>query len=102
MLLKSKTIREQVLRFLAAAVVSNTARAKLGHNLMQNSMKNTLNQISSDAFCLNALYLMHELCKPVLDMCKDMWKKIDPTYIPSGVRIDLTGETPICSNKEMK
>jgi Mor family transcriptional regulator len=31
---KDKNIREQVLRFLAASVVSNTARAKLGHNLM--------------------------------------------------------------------
>lgn len=41
-LLKSKNIREQVLRFLAASVVGNTARAKLGHNLMQNSMKNNL------------------------------------------------------------
>ena len=101
-LLKSKNMREQVLRFLAASVVSNTARAKLGHNLMQNSMKNTLNQISSDSFCLNSLYLMHELCQPVLDLSKDMWKKVDPTYIPSGMRIDLTGETAICMNKELK
>lgn len=31
-----------------------------------------------------------------------MWKKIDPTYIPSGKRVDLTDETPICTDKEMK
>ena len=31
-----------------------------------------------------------------------MWKKIDPTYLPSGVRIDITDETPICSSKDLK
>ena len=45
---------------------------------------------------------MHELCLPVLDPSKDMWKKVDPSYIPSGMRIDLTGETPICTNKDLK
>jgi Ubiquitin elongating factor core len=32
-LLKGKVGREPIMRFLAACVVSNTARAKLGHNL---------------------------------------------------------------------
>lgn len=45
---------------------------------------------------------MFELCLPFLDLTKDMWKKIDPTYIPSGLRIDLTDETPICTKKEFK
>lgn len=45
---------------------------------------------------------MHELCIPFLDLTKDMWKKVDPTYIPSGLRIDLTDETPICAKKELK
>ena len=31
-----------------------------------------------------------------------MWKKIDPTYLPSGSRVDLTDETPISNTKEMK
>ena len=31
-----------------------------------------------------------------------LWKKIDPSYIPSGLRIDLTDETPIATTKEMK
>jgi hypothetical protein len=31
-----------------------------------------------------------------------MWKKIDPTYIPSKIRIDLSSETPICTDKELK
>lgn len=31
-----------------------------------------------------------------------MWKKIDPTYIPSATRIDLTDETSICNDKEKK
>ena len=45
---------------------------------------------------------MHELCLPVLDMSKEMWRKVDATYIPSGIRIDLTGETAICTNKDLK
>lgn len=90
------------MRFLAACVVSNTARAKLGHNLAQNSMQNKLNLISSDSFCLNAQYLLQELCVPFLDLTKDMWKKVDPTYLPSGQRIDLSDETPICSKRELK
>lgn len=47
---------------------------------------------------------MHELCLPFLNLQdpKEMWKKIDPTYLPSNFRIDLTDETPICSNKELK
>lgn len=101
-LLKGKNVREQVMRWLAACVVSNTPRAKLGHNLMQNSMNKQLVQISSDAFCINAQYLMFELCLPFLDLTKDLWRKVDPTYIPSGVRIDLTDETPICAKKDLK
>lgn len=33
-LLKEKNSREDLLRFLAASIVGNTSRAKLGHNLM--------------------------------------------------------------------
>lgn len=58
--------------------------------------------ISSDSFCINAQYLLHELCVPFLDLTKDLWKKVDPTYLPSGMRIDLTDETPICTKKELK
>lgn len=67
-------------------------------------MQNKLNMISSDAFCMNALYLMYELCVPFLNLNdpKEMWKKIDPTYIPSSFRLDLPDETPICNNKECK
>lgn len=32
-LLKGKSVKEQVMRFLAACVVSNTSRTKLGHSL---------------------------------------------------------------------
>lgn len=46
--------------------------------------------------------LMHELCVPVLDLSQDKWQKIDPTYLPSGIRMDLTDETPICAKKEFK
>jgi Ubiquitin elongating factor core len=92
------------MRFLAACVVSNTHRAKLGHSLASNNMKNKLNIISSDSFCFNAFYVLHELCEPFLNLTdpKQLWKKIDPTYLPSGVRIDVTDETPICSTKELK
>jgi hypothetical protein len=67
-------------------------------------MKNKLNVISSDSFCLNALYVLHELCEPFLNLQdpKMLWKKIDPAYIPSGLRIDLTDETAICASKELK
>ena len=60
--------------------------------------------ISSDSFCLNAMYIMHELCLPFLDLGdpKQLWKKIDPTYLPSGMRIDITDETPICCSKDLK
>ena len=92
------------MRFLAACVVSNTPRAKLGHSLAQNAMQNKLNIISSDSFCLNAMYIMHELCVPFLNLNdpKEMWKKIDPSYIPSGLRMDLTDETPINIKKDKK
>jgi hypothetical protein len=48
--------------------------------------------------------VLYELCLPFLNVNdpKEMWKKIDPTYIPSGQRIDLTGETPICATKDLK
>jgi len=67
-------------------------------------MKNKLNVISSDSFCLNALYVLHELCDPILNLDdpKLLWKKIDASYLPSGVRIDLTDETPVCSSKDKK
>jgi len=67
-------------------------------------MQNKLNIISSDSFCLNAMYVMHELCLPFLNLndSKEMWKKIDPSYIPSGLRMDLTDETPINISKEFK
>lgn len=46
--------------------------------------------------------MLFELCAPFLNLNdpKEMWRKIDPTYIPSGLRIDLTDETPICNKKE--
>jgi hypothetical protein len=48
--------------------------------------------------------VMHELCAPFLNVNdpKELWKKVDPTYLPSGLRMDLTDETPICSSKEQK
>lgn len=51
---------------------------------------------------MNVMHVMHELCLPFLNLQdpKEMWKKIDPSYLPSGMRIDLTDETPICSKKE--
>jgi hypothetical protein len=101
-ILKGKVGREPVMRFLAACVVSNTNRAKLGHNVQDNAMKKMLSAISSDAFCFNALHIMNEFSLPFLDLSKDMWKKIDPTYLPSGVRIDLTGETPICASRDSR
>jgi len=50
------------------------------------------------------MYLMHELCLPFLDLSdpKQLWKKIDPCYLPSGVRIDITDETPICSSRDLR
>ena len=100
--MKSKNARENVLRWLAACVVSNTNRSKLGHSLVQNSMKNKLSMISSDAFSLNATYVLYELCVPFLDITKDQIKKVDPLYIPSKVRLDLTDETPINTSSEGK
>jgi hypothetical protein len=58
--------------------------------------------ISSDAFALNACYVLYELCVPFLDLSKEPIKKLDPLYIPSGIRIDLSEETPININKETK
>jgi hypothetical protein len=62
-------------------------------------MKSQLSQISSDSFCINILHVMHELSVPFLNINdeKQMWKKIDPSYLPSGLRMDLTDETPICN-----
>jgi len=82
--------------------VANTNRAKLGHSLVNNSMQNKLSMISSDAFALNACYVLYELCVPFLDLSKEPIKKLDPLYIPSGIRIDLSEETPININKETK
>lgn len=50
------------------------------------------------------MFLMHELCLPFLNLNdpKELWKKIDPSYLPSGVRIDITDETSICTIKELK
>ena len=47
---------------------------------------------------------MYDLCLPFLNLNdpKEMWKKIDPTYIQSTRRIDLNNETPICTVKEYK
>ena len=47
---------------------------------------------------------MHEICLPFLDLSdpKQLWKKIDPTYLPSGVRIDITDETQICSSRDLR
>lgn len=62
-----------------------------------------LQQISSDAFSINALLLLYELCVPFMKLGDDKISKIDPTYIPSGVRLDFgDSETALCSIKELK
>lgn len=50
------------------------------------------------------MYALHELCVPFLNLNdpKANWKKIDPTYLPSGLRIDVTDETPICASRDMR
>lgn len=103
-LFKSKKYKNDIMRFLAASVQGNKPRAKLGHSLVQNKMMGQLNKISSDAFCFNAMYVIYEFCIPFLNLNdpKAMWKKIDPEYIPSLFRLDLSDETPLCSNKSMK
>jgi hypothetical protein len=44
------------------------------------------------------MHVMHEFCVPFLNFedPKELWKKIDPTYLPSGMRIDVTDESTIC------
>jgi hypothetical protein len=59
--------------------------------------------MSSDAFCVNAIFMMYEICVPFMKLGDDKINKIDATYIPSNSRIDLgTGDTPICTVKELK
>lgn len=45
--------------------------------------------MSSDAFCLNAIYLLYEICVPFMNLEDDKIMKIDPAYIASNFRIDL-------------
>ncbi len=101
-LLKGKNVRDRVMRWLASCVMGNLDRAKLGQSLVQNAMQNQINNISSDAFCINAIYLFYELCLPFLNVNDDKIKKIDPTYLPSKFRLDFTQETMICSDPEKK
>ena len=50
------------------------------------------------------MYVLYDLCLPFLNLNdpKEMWKKIDPTYIASGKRLDLKQETPICTSSDFK
>lgn len=50
------------------------------------------------------MHMMHELCLPFLNFQdpKELWKKIDPSYLPSGFRIDITDESPICMSSDLK
>jgi hypothetical protein len=48
--------------------------------------------------------LLYELCLPFLNLSdpKEMWRKIDPTYLPSEFRVSLKDETPLCTNRDIK
>jgi len=57
---KEKNVKEDTLRWLAASIVSNYDRTKLGHSLVSNSIRK-ISMVSSDALCYNALLVMLEL-----------------------------------------
>lgn len=59
---------------------------------MMNQMSNQMSQISSDAFSMNVMFVMYEICLPFLNLNdpKETWKKIDPTYVPSLYRLDFS------------
>lgn len=91
------------MRWLAACVSGNMQRTKLGHRLASNALKGKLNQMSSDAFCLNVIYMLYELCVPFMVLGDDKINKIDPGYIPSASRVDLgDSEDMICDHRDMK
>ena len=96
---KEHGAKEDVLRWLAASIMSNDHRTKLGHSLVSNSVKKISN-ISSDALWYNTLLVLLELCKPFLKPGDKKLEKIDETYIPSEKRIGLSGETAICAKVE--
>ena len=100
-LLKSKSteVKNQTLWFLSAAIMSNMGKWKLSNNLSA-SFKNKIWGISSDVFCFNLCFVLLELCKPFLKPGHSNLDKIDPTYLFSGLRLNLKGETPICTIKE--
>ena len=59
--------------------------------------------MSSDGFSFNVVMMMYELCVPFMKLGDDKINKIDPTYIPSGLRLDFgDSETALCSIKELK
>lgn len=95
-LLKTKDdkVKEDTLRWIAASIVSNTHRTKLGHSLASNSIKK-ISFVSSDSLCYNVLWVLLELCNPFLKEGDKKLDKIDETYLVSNRRIGLFGETPL-------
>eukprot|EP00742_Colponemidia_sp_Colp-10_P011138 GILJ01012341.1.p1 GENE.GILJ01012341.1~~GILJ01012341.1.p1 ORF type:complete len:1148 (-),score=204.51 GILJ01012341.1:87-3530(-) len=97
-LLKNSDTREEVLRWLAASVITNSARARLSHRLAShNPMREGT---SSDAFIINLVDALLGLCIPFLDPQDPKTSKIDGTYVLSGKRIDFSGETRIAASAE--
>lgn len=99
-LIKSKNpkVKNEVMRFLAVGVMSNQNRKKLSYYIGA-ALKGKINLVSCDAFCFNLGLVLLELCKPFLKIDSPLLKKIDPSYLTSGVWINVSGETPLCTKK---
>jgi hypothetical protein len=62
-------------------------------------MSHKISMVSSDSFMINMVQVLLELCKPFLIVGDDKLKKLDPTYLISGKRLDIGDETSICTDK---
>ncbi|EGR28270.1 ubiquitin conjugation factor e4, putative, partial [Ichthyophthirius multifiliis] len=90
--------QQDMLRYVAACIVGNKDRAKLGNRLQQQN-KNIKKNSASDAFMLNLFDVMLEIAKVIFNKNEDKWLKVLPEYFLNSSRLKHLQEQSLYNEK---
>ena len=95
--LKDSKLQEKTFQWIAAVVTQNAVRTKEGYQFGYLAMRS-----SSHGFLFNLVAILLKLCKPFADPehAKALWHKIDPTWLLSKHRLNLSEETRTCHDDQ--
>lgn len=85
------TARDNLLSYFGHIIKLNEKRAQ---------MQVDIQTVSSDGFMHNIAAVLLSFCDPFLDVRASKIDKIDPTYLRSSKRLDVSEDTKINASKE--